>query len=340
MNRSDPVSSLGEGALIHRFLSKLDTRARAFVVGVGDDAAVVRPESDLVVTTDVAVEGIHFRSDWFGWSDAGYRSFVGAVSDVWAMGGHPTWATIALGLPPDLAVSDMDAIADGIRDAQRDTGVPLAGGDTTRSPVVFIAVTVGGACSGRPFTRAGARAGDRVIVAGTLGAPCAALIAFSRGGVVESERDDAMARVRTRLMRPAPDPEAVERLRACDVGAVIDISDGLIRDAGHVASASGVGIDLDADAIPVDTDAARVCANLKVDALDCALNSGEEYRLLATIRDASVVPEGWIEIGRCVGDREGVWLRTPSGLRPADEHGWDHFRGVSTGQTGNSAPTE
>lgn len=127
MDPSTPVADVGEDALIRRFLSRLDTRAPAFLVGVGDDAAVIRPESDLIVTTDVAVEGVHFRSDWFSWSDAAYRSVAGAVSDVWAMGGTPTWATLALGLRETVTLAELDAIAEGVRDAQRDTGVPLAG---------------------------------------------------------------------------------------------------------------------------------------------------------------------------------------------------------------------
>ncbi|HVS85477.1 MAG TPA: thiamine-phosphate kinase [Gaiellaceae bacterium] len=250
-----------------------------FVSGIEHDVAVV---DGLVVTQDALVEGVHFRFDLLSWRDLGFRAAAVNLSDLAASGAEPLALIVSLGLPPATHVDDVVALYEGLNQA----GVPVRGGDTTRADAVFLSVTALGR-SERVPGRAGARPGDLVVVTGPLGASGAA---FREG----------------RLVRPPLRLEEGRRLAAAAT-AMLDISDGLGRDAGHLAARSGVRLEIDLDRVPL-------AAGASVD--DLAF--GEDYELLATTPDAL----GFAAIGRV---EEGSGVGFTRGGRPVQLSGWEHF---------------
>jgi thiamine-monophosphate kinase len=269
------LSQLGEFGLLAE-LERLGL-ARA----IEHDAAQL--EGGLVVTQDALVEGVHFRFDWIAWRDLGFRAAAVNLSDLAASGAEPEALVVSLGAPGDTAVGDIVELYEGIAEA----GVPVVGGDTTRADSVFLSVTALGR-SERVPGRAGARPGDVVVVSGPLGAAGAA---FRRGGYV----------------RP-PLRLAEGRRLAAHAHALIDISDGLAQDAGHVARRSACRVVLELERVPL-------AAGAEV----ADLGFGEDYELLAAVADA----DGFAVVGRCE-EGEGVEL-TWAG-EPVELPGWDHFR--------------
>lgn len=233
--------------------------------GLGDDAAVldVPPGEHLVASSDCSVEDVHFRRAWFTSDEIGYRSAMAALSDLAAMGASPLGMTLVLAFPPERR-RELEGIADGIAAAARDTHCRIVGGDLSRAAALFCSVTVLGS-AGQPIRRDGARAGDTVYVTGTLGAPGAALRALAAGAEPPAGTRERFARPRARL---------AEGRWAAGHGAsaMIDISDGLVSDAAHLAAASEVSLTIDLDRLPRSPD---------VRATDAAC-SGEEYELLFT----------------------------------------------------------
>jgi thiamine-monophosphate kinase len=239
---------------------------RGLVVGVEHDAAVV---DGLVVTQDTLVEGVHFRFDLLDWRELGYRAAAVNISDLAASGAEPVALLVSLGAPD---LDDAVALYEGLAEA----GVPVRGGDTTRALEVVLTVTALGRSTRVPG-RAGARPGDLVVVTGPLGAAGAGF----RAG---------------RLPRPPSRVEEGKRL-AQVATAMLDISDGLGRDAGHIAERSGVRLALDLDAVPLAPGATRA-----------DLEFGEDYELLATTRDPLDFPViGRVEEGSGVGPELGGW---------------------------------
>jgi len=262
------LSELGEAGL----LAELERRGLAR--GIEHDAAELG--GGLVVTQDALVEGVHFRLDWISWRDLGFRAAAVNISDLSASGAVPLALVVTLGVPRDVAVADVVALYEGIAES----GVAVRGGDTTAAPALVLSVTALGT-SARVPGRAGARPGDLVVVTGPLGGTGAA---FREG----------------RLQRPPVRTAEGARLAAVAT-AMLDISDGLGVDAGHIARRSGCRIALDLERIP-----------LAPGATIADLAFGEDYELLATTRD----PLGFTVIGRC---EEG------SGVVP-ELPGWEHFR--------------
>jgi len=262
------LSQLGELGL----LAELERRGLAR--GIEDDAAQVE---GLIVTQDALVEGVHFRLDWISWRDLGWRAAAVNLSDLAASGAEPAGLVVSLAAPGGTAVDDVLELYEGIAE----TGVPVVGGDTTRSELLMLSVTALGR-SVRVPGRSGARPGDLLVVTGPLGAAGAA---FREG----------------RYVRP---PLRLEegRLLAGVASAMLDLSDGLARDAGHIAARSGVRCAIDLDLVPL-ADGATVED----------LGFGEDYELLAAATD----PLGFTVIGRCE-EGEGV-VGVPAG-------GWEHFR--------------
>jgi thiamine-monophosphate kinase len=248
--------------------------------GIADDAAQVE---GLVVTQDALVEGVHFRFDLVSWRDLGFRAAAVNLSDLAASGAEPLALIVSLGLPPDAAVEDVLELYAGLNEP----GVPVRGGDTTRAEAVLLSVTALGRAERVPG-RSGARPGDLVVVSGPLGAAGAA---FREG----------------RLARPPLRLEEGRRLAAVAT-AMLDVSDGLAPDAGHIAERSGCRLAIELERVPLAPGAT----------ID-DLGFGEDYELLATTRDAL----GFPVIGRVV-EGEGVALALDGA--PADLSGWDHFR--------------
>jgi len=260
-------------------------------VGVGDDAAVVAvPSGRVVVAVDQMIEGRHFRRDWSSANDIGRKAVARSMSDIAAMGATPTAVLVALAAPADLAVGWVHDLVIGMVTEAAVVGAALVGGDTSACDVLTLSVTALGSAADRVVTRAGAKAGDGVWVAGDLGRAAAGLAVLSRGhrqpkSLVSAHR--------------VPEPPYATALAAVAAGAtsMIDVSDGLLADAGHVARASGVTIDLEWATLTGDSDLEAMARNLGVDAATWILGGGEDHALLATFPANANVPAAFRRIG-------------------------------------------
>ena len=315
----------GEFARIERLARLFERDARdgsGVTLGIGDDAAILRPPADreLVWTVDAQVEGQHFRREWMSLEDIGWRSFVAAASDLFAMGAVPWCALSALALPGELADAALDALTRGQAEAAREVGCPVVGGNLSRAGELSVTTTLMGSAV-RAVRRAGARPGDGVWLLGEIGLAAVGLHASTkqRHG---PELDAGLAAFRRPRIRAAGGRVVAEHAHAA-----IDVSDGLAQDAAHLATASQVSLVLDEGALLEHAGEAlhRAASSLGEDVKTLVLAGGEDYALLAT---ASAAMPGFTRIGEVVtGD--GVWLRDARGaLTPLASHatsGFDHF---------------
>jgi len=316
------------------------------LVGIGDDAAVLAtPDGRVVATVDFLLEGQHFRRDTSTARDVGHKAAARSLADVAAMGAVPSALLVALAAPADLPVSWVRELAAGLAaECARVPGASVIGGDTARAACVLLAVTGLGDLAGRaPVLRSGAAPGDVVAVAGPLGHAAAGLALLS-AGITQGP-------LVTAQLRPAPPYDAGPQAADLGATAMIDISDGLLADLGHIADSSGVLIDVSRAALrPGDAllAAARAVAaprrhvpsdgtgpastpapNLTPDgaALDWVLTGGEDHSLAATFPPGGRLPSRWKVIGT-VGPGQGVvvdsqpWAHAP---------GWDHFASAGPG---------
>jgi len=324
---------VGEFDLIRRLAPYLDVAGGQLLVGHGDDAAVLQVgDRGLCVAVDVLVEGVHFRRDLSGWGDVGWKAVAVNVSDIAAMGAAPTAVVVGLSLPPDVGDVEVEAVYAGMREACDRWGALLVGGDTVAAPVLSLAVTVlGDVAPTAAVPRSGARPGDRVVVAGALGAAAAALVQVEAGAVPD---DRLLAAHR----RPRALPAAGRALAAHGARAMIDVSDGLGADLGHLCEASGVAVRLRADALPVadgvagaagDRLWAVVCGGGEDFALAAAVPAGAADAAAAAAADADGVPAA--VVGEVVrrGAGAAVVLTLPNGgTMDLDGLGYDHRHGT------------
>ena len=319
------VADLTEDELLARIFPLLP-RGSATLLGPGDDAAVVAvPDGRMVVSTDVLVEGRHFRRDWSTGYDVGWRAAMQNLADIAAMGARPTSLVVTLVAPAHLPVEWVTGLARGLAAACAPHGVGVVGGDLSGGDLVVTSVTVHGDLAGRePVLRSGARPGDVVGHAGVRGWSAAglALLTADRAEV-------APALVRAYLR---PDPPLAAGVVAARAGAtsMLDLSDGLLRDAGRVARASGVVLDLDPVAQAFGADLAVLAGAadaLGMSASDWVLAGGEDHGLLATFPPGVVIPEPFRAVGRveAAGGVQGADVLV-GGLSPqTSSPGWDHF---------------
>ncbi len=326
------IGDLGEFGLIARLTARYP-RTDDLPLGPGDDAAVVAaPDRRVVATTDLLVEGRHFRRDWSTAHDVGRKAVAQNAADIAAMGARTTALLIGLAAPPDLPVAWADAFAEGVRDECAASGGTVAGGDTVRSDVLTIAVTALGDLGGRPpVRRDGARPGDVLAVCGPLGLSAAghALIAAGLAPPPGAPADgpaSAWAPCLREHRRPRPPYAEGPRAAAAGATAMLDVSDGLLQDLGHIARASGVALDVDPGLLRPDPALTAAADRLAAagaahrDPRSFMLAGGEDHALAAAFPPGAV-PPGWRRIGG-VAAGEGVTV----GGAADDGAGWDHFR--------------
>ncbi|PYF96305.1 thiamine-phosphate kinase [Georgenia satyanarayanai] len=322
------VSALSEGELIARFTPLLP-RGRATLVPTGDDAAVVAAaDGRFVVSTDVLVEDHHFRRGWGTARDVGARAAAQNLADVAAMGAVPTSMVVGLVLPPTTPVRWVEDLARGLADVCAPLGVGVDGGDLSAGRQLVVAVTVHGDLEGRdPVLRSGARPGHVLAHAGAIGRAAAGLAVL--GPRAEGQDDDGAAAAAVgAFLRPAPPYAAGPAAADAGASAMMDVSDGLLRDAGRLAHASGVEIVLDplADSVPGDLAAlAPVATRLGVAPESWLLTGGEDHGLLATFPEGAELPAGFRRLGAVRAGAPGV-VTAPQDAPHAAAVGWDHFR--------------
>ncbi|WP_448810339.1 thiamine-phosphate kinase [Agromyces bauzanensis] len=315
------IAELGESAVLARILPRL-APGDSTLLGAGDDSAVVAaPDGRFVVTTDMLVHGPDFRLAWSTPFELGWKAAATNLTDVAAMGARPTALVVAIAAPPAMSVAVLEGIADGLREglARLAPGAGVVGGDLSASSVLTIAVTAFGDLEGRvPVLRSGARIGDVVAHAGARGTAARGLALLFAEGVDDSGEPDAARARDVRARHPelvqaqvAPEPPVAAGIVAALAGAtsMIDVSDGLARDARRVAEASGVGIDFEGRTLGPD--------------LRVALAGAEDHGLLATFPRGSRVPEPFEAVGRVVDEPGQVLV---DGER-AGSDGWDPYAG-------------
>lgn len=310
------IAETGEFGFIARIVSRLETGPTC-LLGPGDDAAVVvAPDSRVVASTDVLVEGRHFRRDWSSGTDVGHRAAAANLADIAAMGAAPTALLVALCVPTDLDLQWAQDLADGLSAEAALVGASVVGGDMSASPTLTIAVTALGDLRGHaPVVRSGAQPGDVVALAGRIGYAAAGYTVLSRGFRTPKLLVEAYRR---------PEVPYQAGLAAARLGAtsMIDVSDGLLADLGHVATASVVGVDIHTDAFEIPPQMRDAASALGVDPLTWVLAGGDDHALAATFPHEVSLPAYWKPIGS-VHEGTGV---TVDGKPWSGRPGWDHFR--------------
>ncbi|MFI6815519.1 thiamine-phosphate kinase [Nonomuraea sp. NPDC050328] len=315
------VGELGEFGVIARITGRLPQGA-SVLLGPGDDAAMVSaPDGRIVVSTDLLLESRHFRRDWSSGYDVGRKAAAQNLADAVAMGAVPTSLVVGLALPADLPVAWLEELTDGLRDECDLVGASVAGGDVTRGPLVVVSVTVLGDLGGRaPVLRSGARPGQVVAVAGRLGWAAAGLALLEREGAGVSGSGGSREVVEAHR-RPCPPYAQGPEAAVLGATAMLDVSDGLVQDLGHIAAASGVGIVLEPASLPIAEPVRAAAERLGVDPLDLVLAGGEDHALAAVFPCDIPLTDAWTVVGRVV---EGAGVQVSG--RAAVSGGWDHFR--------------
>ncbi len=314
------LADVGEFGLVAE-LARLFEQGEHVLLGPGDDAAVVAvPDGRVVVSTDLHVDTRHFRRDWATATEIGHRVAAANLSDINAMGGRATALTVGLAAPADLPASWALELAAGIAAECALVGASVVGGDLTSADQVLVSITALGSVDGDPVRRSGARPGDVVAIAGRQGWAAGGLAVLARG--FRSPRALVEA-----YKRPEPPYAAGPAAAAAGATAMIDVSDGLLADVGHVASASDVVIDLHTDAFEIAEPLVAVGAALGADPLRFVLAGGDDHALVATFPAGTALPSGWTVIGTVTGrdPQHNDSLVTVDGLSYSGTTGHTHF---------------
>ena len=303
--------------------------------GIGDDAAVTVPGGATATSVDAVVEGVHFKREWFPPDAIAHKAVAAALSDLAAMAAEPGEIYVTLGIPPDTAGSFLDDLASGFAAAARRFGVVLAGGDTVASPTLFASVTVVGHAETEAgfVLRSRAMPGDVVAVTGSFGGAAAGLWLLANGSAGADGMDPDLAdSIIGRQLRPVPQLDAGLLLCRAGASSMVDGSDGLVADLGHVARASGVAIEVDSRFVPVQAGVPEVIAASGAGAAVFVLAGGEDFELAVTLseeafaRVAVSLAEagvGFTRIGSVVAG-EGVAVSGDSGRIDIPD-GFDHL---------------
>ena len=319
MTAGERLRDVGEFGFLSRMLPTLP-QGTEVALGPGDDAAVVDlGRTRVVACTDVLVEGSHFRRDWSGGREVGRKAVAVNLADIAAMGARTVALLAGVAAPGDLDASWLDALAQGMVEESAGVGASVVGGDLVAGDQVAVTVTAIGVLDGPLVTRAGARPGDTVAVCGRLGFAAAGLAVLQRGfrsprALVDAHRC------------PHPPYAAGPAAAALGARAMIDVSDGLLADLGHVSDQSGVGVRVDPDRVPVSDQLEQMARGLGVDVRTWVFGGGEDHALVACFPPEQTMPENWTAIGTVV-EGTGVdvagWDSIPEGLTASA--GFDHF---------------
>lgn len=344
------IATLGEFGLIRHLTDGIELKNESSRYGIGDDAAVLSYSTDkeVLVTTDLLMEGVHFDLTYVPLKHLGYKSAVVNFSDIYAMNGTPRQITVSLGISKRFSVEDMEVLYAGIRLACEEYGVDIVGGDTTSSLTgLTISITcMGDVEKGKAVYRNGAKETDLVCVSGDLGAAYMGLQLLEREKVAlkDSQEDiqpDFAGKeyLLERQLKPEARRDIVEKLRQAGIQptAMMDISDGLSSELLHICTQSKVGCRIYEEHIPLDYQTAVMAEELNMNVTTCALNGGEDYELLFTvsIADHEKVSEmeGVKLIGHITKPELGCALITRDGQEfELKAQGWNPLRGTDNGQ--------
>lgn len=326
---------MGEFELLAKLRERLPEGGPQVKLGSGDDAAVTVPGGATATSVDAIVEGVHFRRGEADLHTIGRKALATALSDLAAMGAEAGEAYVVLGAPADLSEPDFLALLDGLLELGAETGTTLAGGDVTRAPALTLAVTVvGHAPAPEGFvTRAGARPGDVLVLTGEIGGAAAGRLLLEHPDLAAAVPDATAAHLRDRQLDPRPRLRSGSALAAAGAHAMIDLSDGLAGDAGHLAQASGAALAIEAGSLPLAKGVAEVAVAAGRDPLELAAAGGEDYELLAALpadrlAEASNAVAGAAEatltVVGSVAEGEGAEIRLPGGGR-LEAGGFDHL---------------
>jgi thiamine-monophosphate kinase len=338
------VSDLGESGLIERIAEKIDS-PRTGMLGIGDDTAVVSVGTERVLmTTDELAEGLDFDFSYCAPADVGWKAIAVNASDFAAMCGKPLWATVSLAVPPETEVSRIDGIVEGMVEAAARWDIGIVGGDTSRATEISLSVTMIGSLVGAgPVARSGARIGDALCVTGSLGGAAAGLRLLRQGRSGDDEpanpsfgrslaTDEVVGGLVARQLRPQARIEQAAVLAPLGTSSMIDLSDGLAVDLGHLMDASGTGCLIDPAAIPLDPGLGSLFGAERGPAIELAMVGGEDFELLFTLDPDDVaaavhaVRGTGVECTRLGTVTAGARLIGEEPLSGWKGLGWDHLQ--------------
>lgn len=323
------ISSVGEFGLIEKLTKELQATNSETIKGAGDDAAILRfgNDEEVLVTTDMMMEGIHFDLTYFPLKHLGYKAVVANISDIYAMNGTPKQITVSLALSRKFCIEDVEELYSGIRLACQQYGVDIVGGDTSSSLTgLAISITaIGTAPKGTAVRRDGAKETDLICVTGNLGAAYMGLQLLEREKIATAGKDiqpdfQGKEYILERQLKPEARKEILEKLREENVRptAMMDISDGLSSELMHICRQSGVGCRIYEERIPIDYQTAIMAEELNLNVITCALNGGEDFELLFTVPIADHEKVAAMKdvrvIGHVVSENMGLALITRDGV--------------------------
>jgi thiamine-monophosphate kinase len=323
------ISSLGEFGFVERLTKDIKPANKETVMGIGDDAAILQFSGDeeVLITTDLFMEGVHFDLTYFPLKHLGYKVVVANISDIYAMNGTPKQITVSLGISRKFCIEDIEELYSGMRLACEQYGVDIVGGDTTSSLTgLAISITATGtAPKGTAVRRNTAKETDLICVTGNLGAAYMGLQLLEREKIATAGQDmqpDFAGKeyILERQLKPEARKEVIEKLRSENIKptAMMDISDGLASELMHICKQSGVGCRIYEERIPIDYQTAVMAEELNLNVITCALGGGEDYELLFTVPIADHEKVAAMKdvrvIGHIVSDSMGLALITRDGV--------------------------
>jgi|Deesub1362A_J573_1020465.scaffolds.fasta_scaffold00849_11 thiamine-monophosphate kinase len=319
------LSEIGEFGLIRRIERLCRHKAEGLILGIGDDSAVIKGLSGFVlITSDVLIEGVHFDLRYTTPQQLGHKALAVNISDIFAMGGRPRFFLLDIGIPHGFDPRDVEDIYRGLNGLARRYDVSVIGGDTSlsRKGLLLCGTLIGE--SERPIRRSGAGIGDGIFVTGTVGDSAMGLELLKRGYRARGSRSRRIkAHHLRKLIKRHLTPEPVMLSRTDDVTSMIDISDGLLMDLGHLCDGSNVGALIYKDRIPLSEELRCVASALKKDPYAYALGGGEDYHLLFT--SPSRDREDGVRIGEII--KRGRYIIDETGRRiPFKAEGYEHFK--------------